>query len=383
MTIRFDLTLGAELGRGGEGVVHDLPRHPGFAAKVYLSRPDETKRQHLLHLISHASPRLTAISAWPQALAVTPDGEEALVLPKVENAVQIHDFYGAASRLAHFPQATWADCVRVAQRVAAIVEEVHKAGFILADLNEQNFLIDQSTQPVLIDCDSVMSTHDGRETFAGPYRDEWLPPELIGEDLHLIERTRNHDNFALALMLFRLLMLGRHPFVGVPVSGPMPADAEAVKGHHFVYAGMSLTMRPPDSAPDFRLLPHTLQKLFVTALGPEGRIKRPTAAEWRRALARLSRALTACPNHPAEHVYSIHVAQCPWCALAPTFDAFPAHSEVGTAPAEYPSAAPMVLPVARDRSRPRWRWSWRSRLQALCVAVTMMLASWLASLLAT
>lgn len=371
--------LGDVLGRGGEGVVHALPQHPDYVAKVFHQAPEGEKREHIEHLIAHASPQLTKSAAWPLGIERLTDGRLALISPRVASAIEIHDFYGTETRLQHFPEATWADCVRVAEAVASIEEGVHKAGFIHADINEQNFLMDANGEPVLIDCESVMSTHNGRRTFGGPYREEWLPPELIGVDLGTIERTRNHDCFALALLLFRILMLGRHPFVGVPIEGAtMPSDMDAVAGHHFVYVGMSDAMRPPDAAPPFTMLPPNLQGMFVQAFGPGGRHQRPTATEWRKALAKLSAKLSECRVVPERHAYSDHMDHCPWCALAPTFDAFP---EVSVEPV--PSSFPPVGEGNPDWSQPprsalprRRTLPLRSWVQMAGLSVGLLGAAW-------
>lgn len=321
--ITYDLTLGALLGAGGEGAVFELARHPGLCAKVYREAPDQAKREHIEHLIAHASKALAQCTAWPLALQVNAAGETVLILPRLSGAREVHDFYGPESRQRHFQEATWADCVEVAQRIAAIVALVHDAGFVIGDLNEQNFLIDAMGQPVLIDCDSIMSTHAGRSTCGGVYRDEWLAPELIGADLAAIARTANHDNFALAVMLFRLLMMGRNPFAGSPI-GAMPTLAEAVASHEFVYADMSNRMAPPASAPPFAMLPFQIREMFIKAFGTKGRTKRPSAKAWSRALRALKSNISVCKDVPTHAYANAARRPCPWCELAPRYDAFPA-----------------------------------------------------------
>lgn len=44
----------------------------------------------------------------------------------------------------------------------------------------------------------------------------WTPPELQGRDFRGLTRTKNHDRFGLAVLMFQLLFMGRHPFAGVP-----------------------------------------------------------------------------------------------------------------------------------------------------------------------
>lgn len=346
------LSLGVRLGEGGEGAVHTIVGRPGLVAKVFHTPPSAEKIAHLQHLIAHASDRLTRHAAWPIALEQTDDGRLALVIPEISGARPIHDFYGVGSRVQKFPGATWADAVRIARQIAHIIAAVHRAGFILADINEENFLLDGAADPKLIDCDSIMSTHDGRTTYGGPYRDEWLPPELIGERLGEIQRTANHDNYALANMIFRLLMMGRQPFAGVPIGARDPDDDEAVRNHHFSYAGMSALIAPPPTAPPFAMLPPKIQQFFVTAFGRDGRLKRPTAAEWTTQLFRLERSLEKCRVVPFRHRYAKHLGdQCPWCALAPVFDAYPDQQPAPQARPAAAAAAAAILVAAVAQGR--------------------------------
>jgi len=367
----FDLTLGARLGGGGEGEVFELAHHAGFAAKVYLSRPSEVKRAHLEHLIARTTPELACVAAWPQSLQTDAKGQLILVLPAIARPREIHEFYGVASRIEHWPTATWADCVHVALHVAKAVAEVHAAGFIVADLNEQNFLVDPFGNTTLIDCDSLMSTHEGRRTFGGAFRPEWLPPELAGRsDLSAVERTPNHDNFSLAMMMFRLLMLGRHPFTGAPLSGAaMPTDSEAIETHQFVYAGMSKTMALPDGAPSFHVLPPPLRAQFVDAFGPQGRTERPTAADWVVNLQRLQHRLMSC-DAGAEHRYSNHLSDCPWCALAPRCDAFPI-AERDAIDAARPDRGLSLAEASVSADAHIVRFGWRTHVQLMCIAMTL------------
>lgn len=325
-----------------------------------------------------------AMAAWPADLHVTPAGESLLVMPEIPQAREIHDFYGPASRERYFPGATWADCLHVAEQVAATVAEVHAAGFIVADLNEQNFLVSQDHKVTLIDCDSLMSRNDGQTTFGGPYRDEWLPPELIGVDFSNIERTQNHDNFQLALMLFRILMQGRHPFVGAPTGANVPDDAEAVRSHQYVYGGLSPSMAVPPSAPPIDLLPKRLQGMFALAFGAEGRGKRPEAKDWLRTLKVVQRGLRECSAYPVSHVYAGHLGGCPWCASESVTTPFRQATRsarrqlnspgVATTRSSRRSRPPARIPLQSLRVQDRLKSAWLCTAWLLAAAIASLYA---------
>jgi DNA-binding helix-hairpin-helix protein with protein kinase domain len=206
-----------------------------------------------------------------------------------------------------------------------------------------------------------MSTLDGYRPIGGGFRDDWLAPELIGVDMTAATRTANHDNFALAALIFRLLMLGRDPFVGAWI-GPAPTAAEAVANHAFVYAPTSTT-RPPPGAPLLAALPNDVAGLFEEAFSWGGRQARPSAGAWQKALRRLSRNLRVCAADPA-HVYGAHLdLACPWCALAGVLGGWPPPSVPRPAPTT--QGAPSV---ARGR---RQGISWPARVQVICAVLAL------------
>ena len=58
------LGLGAELGRGGEGVVYDLPG-TALAAKIYHRAAEPAKADKLEAMVRLRAPALSKFSAWP------------------------------------------------------------------------------------------------------------------------------------------------------------------------------------------------------------------------------------------------------------------------------------------------------------------------------
>ncbi|MCC6559876.1 MAG: helix-hairpin-helix domain-containing protein, partial [Xanthomonadales bacterium] len=58
------LHLGRELGRGGEGVVHELPSHPDWVAKRYHQAPDAAKQQKLRLMAEAIDSPLRNYAAW-------------------------------------------------------------------------------------------------------------------------------------------------------------------------------------------------------------------------------------------------------------------------------------------------------------------------------
>jgi hypothetical protein len=62
------------------------------------------------------------------------------------------------------------------------------------------------------------------------------PPELQGKRLDQVTRTSNHDSFGMAVLVFNLLFMGRHPFAGKYLGrDDMPMD-KAIAQFRFAYS---------------------------------------------------------------------------------------------------------------------------------------------------
>lgn len=138
-------------------------------------------------------------------------------------------------------------------------------------------------------------------------------PSFVG-----FERTENHDNFGLALLIFHVLFGGRHPYSGVPLISDA-GNALETDIAHFRYAYASDNQRrglkpPPRSIP-LSMLPGDVEAMFQQAFTESGvATGRPTAKAWVAALDLLRQQLKKC-TVSAMHVYPSHLTDCPWCAL--------------------------------------------------------------------
>ena len=146
----------------------------------------------------------------------------------------------------------------------------------------------------------------------------WTPPELQGTPFANAPRQIEHDRFGLALLLFHLLFMGRHPYAGVPVNVANASDQWtlewAIKHHQFPYSRARSTggFRPPPHSLPPEAIPPELFALFEAAFSPNP-LSRPSAKAWHDVLDSLSR-MRRCSRNPA-HEYHVHLNECPWCYL--------------------------------------------------------------------
>ncbi|MBL8529797.1 MAG: hypothetical protein JNL68_19115 [Burkholderiales bacterium] len=313
---RTNIRLGQELGRGGEGAVFAIEGQSDRVAKVYSAPPGQRKVQKLIAMAEAASLPLLKISAWPIDLLIDNKGAvRGLVMPRVVARRDIHELYSPKSRSEAFPEADFRFLIHVAANIARAFAVVHEQGHIVGDVNHGNLLVGPDGTVMLIDCDSFQ-IGTGAHVFTS---DVGVPlftaPELHGRNLRGVVRTANHDRFGLAVLLFHLLYMGRHPFAG-RYSGPgdMPIE-RAIAEYRFAYGpdraanGME---RPPGTIA-LETMGRDIAQLFVLAFGrtgPGG--TRPDARAWVAALEKLKSNLRVC-SRANWHQYPGELPACPWC----------------------------------------------------------------------
>jgi DNA-binding helix-hairpin-helix protein with protein kinase domain len=305
------------LGKGGEGSVFGVVGDPGLAVKVYAaSSPDREAK--LRAMLATRQTTLDTFCAWPQALITFPGGEIGFAMPRLDGAWHSIDRLGSPrDRKQHFPDATWRFLVHTAANLARSFGAVHAAGHLVGDVNENNIRVKPSGLVRLIDCDGFQVNHGGRTYRCTVGVPTHTPPELQKVNLKDVDRTADHDHFGLAIMIFQLLFLGRHPFAGTPLQSKDVPLEEAIATGRFAYLPVpppNGLQRPPH-APALSIVPEEIAKLFCRAFAlPTGGAPRPSADEWIASLDRLRAGLRQC-RVEKRHEYAGHESSCPWCSI--------------------------------------------------------------------
>jgi DNA-binding helix-hairpin-helix protein with protein kinase domain len=383
--------LGPKIGQGGEGTVYALEGRP-FVAKIFHQPLGRARADKIRAMAAARTPALDRLTAWPTGLVMAPTGEPiGLAMPKIEGHRDIHQLYSPRSRRAVFPDADWRFLVRVAANVARAFATVHAAGHVIGDINHSGILVSSDARVRLIDCDSFQVTVGGISYPCDVGVPVFTAPELQDQPLTGVERTPNHDAFGLAVMIFLVLFMGRHPYAGRYLGDDEMPIERAILEHRFAYGARraAFEMEQPPATPPLEIVSPAIAELFERAFEPEAMLGgRPTAAEWVAALTALEAELVQCPVGIA-HWHAPDLHECPWCPLeaatgvplfAPTvsegtavlfdFGSFwqqiDALEHPGPAPEiPPPTAKPKLSSVAR---RALWRRAWQGPV-ALLVAV--------------
>jgi DNA-binding helix-hairpin-helix protein with protein kinase domain len=322
------VSLAGRIGFGGEGDVFDIVADPKTVAKVYKKAITREHQEKLRAMVSLARGELLQIAAWPtRTLHEVRDGPIiGLLMPKVDRGKDAHILYSPAHRKMIFPQADWEFLIHAAMNCAEAFEIIHQAGVVIGDVNQSNVFITDKATARLIDCDSFQIVFGGTTFYCDVGVPLYTPPELQEKPFRGVTRTPNHDRFGLAILLFHLLFMGRHPFSGRYVgSGEMPLE-KAIAQFRYAYgvnAGR-FQMQPPINTVPVTVASTAILQLFERAFSSTSAQPnaRPTGAEWKAALKSLKSSLQRC-RADTGHVFPKGLALCPWCQLlargAPNF----------------------------------------------------------------
>jgi DNA-binding helix-hairpin-helix protein with protein kinase domain len=292
---------------------------PRSVAKIYARRPDDHTRRKLQAMVELGTEELTSFAAWPQGLVLDPRTGAAVgfLMPRVDAHREIHALYGPTARKTAFPDASWAFLVRVARNLAAAFDAVHRHGHVIGDVNQGNVVVSRKATVRLIDCDSFQVTHLGQTYPCRVGVPLFTPPELQGQRLDSVQRTHDHDRFGLAVLVFHLLFMGRHPFAGRHRDRAVPVEAAIREGlFAFGQEARAQGWAPPPFSLALEDVTRPVADLFERAFGRKaaGGEPRPTAEEWARVLDALEARLVLCGDDP-RHVHALAKGACPWCRI--------------------------------------------------------------------
>ncbi|WP_158899270.1 hypothetical protein [Burkholderia sp. L27(2015)] len=314
------IALGLLLGQGGEGAVWDIPSKPDLVAKVYHEPLLPERAMKIRAMAGMDGAGLKTLTAWPVGLLEQHDvGPVGLLLPKVSGAKDIHELYSPKSRRVEFQQADWRFLIRAAGNTSRAFAAVHQAGCVIGDVNHGGILVAPNATVRLIDCDSFQVAANGRQYLCEVGVDNFTPPELQSRSFKGIVRTENHDNFGLAVVIFLLTFMGRHPFAGRYSGQGDMAISKAIEEIRFPYGAhrSQALMTPPPGMPSLSIVGPEIAALFERAFARSSiGTGRPTAKEWIAGLEHLEKNQTRCT---ANRVHWHHKAtNCPWCAMEGT-----------------------------------------------------------------
>jgi DNA-binding helix-hairpin-helix protein with protein kinase domain len=254
---RRPVELGEIAGRGGEATVYRVVGQANRLAKIYEPAPRPNYTGKLGWMVRYPPENPTerlehASLAWPGGLLF--DSKRQLKgywMPYIQRAVPILDVFNPRRRAEVLPDFDRRYLLRTARNLAAALSALHRSGYVAGDINESNVLVTPTALVTLIDTDSfqVSEEHQGNLVVhpCPVGKPEYIPPELQGQALAEVVRQPDHDAFALAVLVFQLLMDGSHPFRAqwLADGDPPPLEVRIANGAYPYVETPPYPVRPP------------------------------------------------------------------------------------------------------------------------------------------
>lgn len=275
---------------GGEGEIWFIEGDEKICVKLFHPHritPEMEDKLRFMQKKPVHTPQGTSL-CWPSGI-VTAAGQNGRFLGYLMDRLDsitwkpVHSWYDN-------PEADPGLSTLAAARLASLVHAVHASGHCIGDLRENNIFISPSGEICIIDTDSFQIAEKGgaKTWYCRVGTGEYLPPELIDGMFELQDIDRLFaDRFALAVLIFRFLMQGAHPF---QARGPLVADAPTATDKIllglFAYEGKITGLSPPEYAPPYSRIPRHIQTLFHEAFvtGHHNPRARPEPGMWADAL---------------------------------------------------------------------------------------------------
>lgn len=239
------IVLGKPIAEGGEGLVfvtHSALGSP-LVAKLYHPRQRMRWREQKLRLMCSRPIRSPCV-AWPREILYDELRRFVGVLMPRADGVPLGAFAFHAELLTNqFPSWTRYDLTRLCLNLSESVHTLHRYGVVLGDLHPGNVMVSSDSSVCWIDADSFQV--EDYPCTVGTER--FRAPELHGNYGGFLH-TRNHDVYALSVLLFMTLTLGLSPFARQGGEGDMrEAVRKGILPYPFASYKPPAGFYPPDT----------------------------------------------------------------------------------------------------------------------------------------
>jgi DNA-binding helix-hairpin-helix protein with protein kinase domain len=323
------ITLGALLNKGGAaGSIYEDTSHPGSVAKIFHDKEHSDTNRQKLQAMLHNRPDIPnrvhngveyIQIAWPTALLEDELGYcVGYLMPLIDTkqAISLEHLIQKAVRKKLGISDKYINRLYAAYNLTSVVAALHACGHYIVDLKPANVSIYKKTMLIaMFDCDgfSIRGENDARYP-AEFVSEEYIYPE--GMKQTCAEMGEEQDKFALAVIIFKLLNEGIHPFSGMPRKNEdMLSIQERIADYHYAYGIWPDTYQAPHPYSIHDYFDKTTMNLFERAFNKGS--ERPSAIEWQEHLDYLIAHRKQCKKD-RNHIYFTPKG-CGLCMVAEKF----------------------------------------------------------------
>ena len=283
-----EVVLKELVGEGGEGAVYYVDENT--VAKIYNNKHLTQNRKEKLELLIESEMKINKV-CLPKTLLFNEKKEfVGYTMPRAseeyltfgESILQLTSKY-SREQVKYLNTWNRESLARLCSKLAKTFQRIHENNLLIGDINANNLLINlkdnQGSDFLIVDTDSFQvgpyPSPVGTPVFTSPeiYKRENTENPRYGDFL----RTINDEEYAIASLLFQIIMLGQVPFAGKGVEGE---GIEALKNYNFDFRGEKSTGADTPDGP-YRMIwantPKNIKEAFEKVFTGKGIVK---CEEW-------------------------------------------------------------------------------------------------------
>ncbi len=269
------------LAAGGEGIVYRLDRQ-GYVAKIYKPAALTTLRYEKLRRMVSVPLNHPGI-CYPMALLFNENSEFVGYMMREGRGYPLKSIFTPPKLARRFPCWTKKDTVQLCLTILDSIRFLHDKNIILGDINAGNILIESPERVCFVDTDSYQ-IEDIPCPVGTPH---FTPPEIHADsgadNFSSFLRTREHEAFAVATLLFMIMLPGKSPYA--QQGGGLAS--ENIRAMEFPYPCGERSNKKAPEGPWAKIWSHMLYKVkeaFYETFSGGGRyaepLKRLSVAKW-------------------------------------------------------------------------------------------------------
>lgn len=273
------LMLTKEITSGGEGTIYETNVQT-VVCKIYKQSCLTNIRRKKIELMLSRPINYEGL-CWPLDISFNMDGEfVGYVMPKAAGKPIQSTMFVKPVLNKNFPNWQRINLIDICIQFLRQVEFLHQMNIIIGDINPLNLLLSSSGSKIwLVDTDSFQI-----EEYPCPVGTvNFTAPEIQGVDCGKFMRTKQHEAFSVATMIFMLLLPGKPPYSQQGGGSP----GENIKNMEFPYRhGADTSSKNAPQGPWFLIwnnLPFYIREGFSKTFREGNRL---TVDQWIKILLR-------------------------------------------------------------------------------------------------
>ena len=269
------LRLSSHIGSGGEGDIYLTDK--GDVCKIYhKDRITEAAKKKLELMVSN--PLDIPGVCWPKVLVQNRSGDfVGFTMRSAEGrSLKTTVFAPKPVFLKTLPRWNRLHLVTLAINIVDRIRLLHQENILLGDLNAMNILIASENEIYFVDTDSYQVNDFPCPVAMVNYK----APEIQDKDCKEFLRTPEHERFALATLLFMILLPGKPPYSQQGGADP----ARNIKSQDFSYPLGGKSNQKQPLGPWRFIWSHMTYKVKEAFYECFKNGKRPSADEWKQIL---------------------------------------------------------------------------------------------------